>query len=137
VTIVLDTNVLVAGLLSPFGAPAEVLQLLLAEKLRVCYDARILTEYRDVLGRPTLGLDGESVAAALDFLEQTGDLVIPAPWGPALPDPDDAMFLEVAAAGKADHVVTGNLRRFPSRARRGLSVLTPTAFIDAPDVKAL
>ena len=135
--IVSDTNVLVAGLLSSFGPPAQVLQLLLAEKLRLCYDNRILTEYRDVLARPKFAFDGELVAVFLDFLEQAGELVVPTPWPAALPDADDAMFLEVAAAGKADYLVTGNLRHFPSLQRRGIRVATPAEFIGAADVKAL
>ena len=135
--IVLDKNVLVAGLLSPFGAPAQVLQLLLAGKVRLCYDIRILTEYRDVLASPKFGFDSELVAAVLEFLEEAGELVMPTPWGLPLPDPDDAMFLEVAAAGRSEYVVTGNVRHFPSRRRRGLSLVTPAEFIDCPDVKAL
>ncbi|MEN6565052.1 MAG: hypothetical protein ABFC57_01980 [Veillonellales bacterium] len=39
--IVLGTNVLVAGLISPFGPPAQILRLLTAGKLSICYDARI------------------------------------------------------------------------------------------------
>lgn len=135
--IVLDTNVLVAGLLSPFGYPAKVLQLLLTGELTLCYDARVLAEYRDVLARPKFAFDGERTDAVLDYLEHTGELTAATPWPLDLPDPDDAVFLEVAAAGRADYVVTGNLRHFPSRKRRGLTVVTPAEFIEAPDVKAL
>ncbi len=135
--IVLDTNVLVVALLSPFGAPAGVLQLLLTEKVRLCYDARILCEYREVLGRPRFGFDPEATADALDFLEQAGELIAPAPWNLDLPDPDDAVFLEVAAAGEAAYLVTGNLRPFPARSRRDVRVVTPAQFLGAPDVKAL
>ena len=90
-----------------------------------------------MLARPKFGFDGESAAIVLDFLEYTGELAVPTPWPLALPDQDDAMFLEVAAAGRADYLVTGNLRHFPSRKRRGVSVVTPAQFIDAPDVKGL
>ena len=129
--IVLDTNVLVAGLLSAYGPPAQVLQLLLVEKLRLCYDGRILAEYRDVLARPKFGFDPDLVAEVLEYLEQTGDLVAASPWRSSLPDPDDAMFLEVAVAAGADHVVTGNLKHFPARKRRGVSVVTAAQLIAA------
>ncbi|NLF29417.1 MAG: putative toxin-antitoxin system toxin component, PIN family [Planctomycetes bacterium] len=135
--IVLDTNVLVAGLLSPFGPPAAVLQLLLAEKVRICYDARILTEYRTVLARARFGFDPGAVAAVQEFLEQTGDLVVPAPWPDSLPDPADAMFLEVAVAGGAAYVVTGNVRHFPAESRRGVAVVSPAEFLETPDVRGL
>jgi len=135
--VVLDTNVLVAGLLSPFGSPAKVLQLLLTGKLSLCYDARILAEYREVLARPKFAFDRELTDTVLDYLEQTGELTTATPWPLELPDPDDAVFLEVAAAGQADYVVTGNVRHFPSGKRRGLAVVTPVQFIAAADVKAL
>lgn len=129
--IVLDTNVLVAGLLSPSGPPAQVLQLLLTERVRLCYDARILAEYRDVLARPRFGFDPEAVAEVLTFLEQTGELVAAVPLGAVLPDPDDAMFLEVAAAGQVDYLVTGNIKHFPARHRRGVHVVSPADWVRA------
>jgi len=52
--IVLDTNVLVAGLLDSFGKPAAIVALLTEGKLRLAFDARIITEYRQVLNYPKL-----------------------------------------------------------------------------------
>ena len=135
--IVLDTNVLVAGLLSPFGTPAQALQLILAGKVDLCVDARILTEYRDVLARPKFGFDADAVADLMEFIEQIAETVAPTPWGLELPDPADAMFLEVAHAGQADYLVTGNLKHFPARKRRQVKVVTPAQFIDEPTVKTL
>ncbi len=132
--IVLDTNVLVAGLLWPFGPPARILQLLLTEKVRLCYDARILAEYRAVLARRRFGFGAVAVATLLTFLEQAGDLVVPTPWSDDLPDAADAVFLEVAAAGAARYLVTGNLRHFPSERRGGVAVVNPAEFLNAPDV---
>jgi predicted nucleic acid-binding protein len=43
--IVIDTNVLVAGLLSPFGACGEIVRMVSAGKLTLSFDARILSEY--------------------------------------------------------------------------------------------
>lgn len=135
--IVLDTNVLVAGLLSPFGTPAQVMQLILAGKVGLCVDARIITEYRDVLARPKFYFDADTVADLMDFIEQISEPVAPTPWGLDLPDPADAMFLEVALAGPADYLVTGNLKHFPARKRRGVKAATPAQFLNTPDVKAI
>lgn len=57
--IVLDTKVLVSGLLSSQGAPAAVLRSLLAGDAAVCFDERILSEYRGVLARDKFGLDAD------------------------------------------------------------------------------
>ena len=123
--LVLDTNLLVAGLLSPYGPPAQILPLLLNRKASLCYDARIIIEYRAVLARPKFGFDREAADAVIDFLEYAGELFVPTPWPATPPDPDDAMFLEVACAARADCLVTGNLKHFPKRARRTIRVLSP------------
>lgn len=70
--IVLDTNVLVSGLLSPQGAPATVLRSVLAGSVSICVDERILSEYRIVLARSKFDFDVERVAVLLGFLEATG-----------------------------------------------------------------
>jgi hypothetical protein len=46
----------------------------------------------------------------------------------ALPDPDDAPFLECARTAGVP-LVTGNLRHFPKRVAKGVSVLTPAQFV--------
>jgi putative PIN family toxin of toxin-antitoxin system len=55
VKVVLDTNVIVSALINPYGAPASILGLVLEEKIELCYDTRILIEYRDVVMRPKFG----------------------------------------------------------------------------------
>lgn len=42
--VVLDTNVVVSGLLSPFGPPGEIVRMTADGFLELCYDARILSE---------------------------------------------------------------------------------------------
>ncbi len=55
--IVVDTNVLVSGLLNPYGSPGRILDLVLSGRIQVLYDDRILEEYQDVLARPQLAID--------------------------------------------------------------------------------
>lgn len=129
-SIVLDTNVLVAGLLTPFNAPGRVLDAVLAGQVRLLYDDRILAEYGDVLAREKFGFDPGDVADLLAFLKSDGQAVVAPPLGIALPDPDDAMFVEVAVAGRAEAIVTGNPRHFPPDARHGVPVLSPGEFLD-------
>ena len=54
--IVLDTNVLVSGLLNPNGTPGRILDLILGRYLTLLYDDRIIGEYSDVLARPQLDI---------------------------------------------------------------------------------
>jgi len=51
VKIVLDTNVLISGMLSPSGPPGKIIDLLRSGALQLVVDDRILSEYTDVLRR--------------------------------------------------------------------------------------
>ncbi len=129
--IVLDTNVLVSGLLSPFGPPGEIVRMVTAGALRLCVDARLLAEFEAVLLRPRFGFDPGAVAALIDYIDATGDKVASVPLQVRLPDPDDEAFLEVAVASGSDYLVTGNLVHFPAEASAGMPVVSPAAFVEA------
>ena len=48
---------------------------------------------------------------------------------PFLPDPNDEFLLELAVAGRADAIVTHNVRHFAGVARFGIRVMTPGTFL--------
>lgn len=127
--VVLDTNVLVSGLLSPFGPPGDIVRLIAAGAVRACYDARILDEYREVLSRPAFRIAGDRMQSLLHQIAADGLLVTAQPLAVPLPDPDDEVFLAVALAGNARCLVTGNLRHYPKPIRRGMPVVSPRDFL--------
>ena len=127
--VVLDTNVLVSALLNVHGAPAQVLDLVRQGFLTLCTDGRILGEYEEVLGRPDFPFDPEDVAMLMKFLRASSELTAARPLTHRPPDPDDEPFLEVAAHGRVDALVTGNTRHFPDRCRAGVPVMTPDELI--------
>lgn len=128
--VVLDTNVLVSGLLSPFGLPGEIVRLVASGAVTLCFDARILAEYEEVLARPRFGFDPDSVAAFIDYRDFAGETVAAEPLPVRLPDEDDEPFLEVALACGADCLVTGNLAHFPDNTRAGVALLSPAEFVE-------
>jgi putative PIN family toxin of toxin-antitoxin system len=128
--IVVDTNVLVSGLLSPHGPPGRIVDGLVAEELRALFDDRVLDEYRDVLERPKFNFGAREIDDLLDQLVAAGEHVAAPPLSVELPDVDDLPFMEVAVAGGADALVTGNARHFPRLARSGVKVLSPSEFVE-------
>jgi predicted nucleic acid-binding protein len=83
-----------------------------------------------VLARPEFGFPAAEVEAFLAFVERA-DWVVADPLNLALPDETDRPFLEVAVAGGADALITGNPRHFRLRGTRlDLAVLTPRALLD-------
>lgn len=127
--IVLDTNVLVAGLLNPSGNPGRTLDLFLAGELTLLVDDRILAEYRAVLRRPKFGFDAGDVSDLLDHIEAESARVAAPPLGLELPDERDLPFLEVVVAGHAEALVTGNIRDFKSHETVPIAVESPADFI--------
>ena len=127
--IVLDTNVLVAGLLSPFGPCAEIVRMVSSGDLTLYFDSRILSEYSEVLHRSKFRFKTDKVIALLEHVEHRGDLVASSPLSNLLPDPGDQPFLEVAVAGRAVGLVTGNQTHFPPKQWEGIKVLSPSDFL--------
>lgn len=128
--VVVDTNVLVAGLLSPFGPPGEIVRMIASGSLSVCFDARIIAEYAQVLSRPKFPFSQEHIDALLDQVKASGVIVSAEPLSAHLPDQGDEPFLEVAVSGHAQYLITGNLKHFPASHRQGMRVLSPGDFLD-------
>lgn len=127
--IVLDTNILVSGLLTPYGSSGEIVRIVLSGRLILEYDSRILIEYQEVLNRPKFQFDKDQIDLLIDYIKQNGLAVSAEPLAKPLPDPDDAPFLEVAIEGKSEILVTGNKIHYPMKYRKGIKVLSPAEFI--------
>ena len=130
-SVVVDTNVLVSGLLRTGSPPAVVLDLILSRRVRLAFDERIFAEYAEVLTRPEFEFPPEHAHTVLDFLWREGERIRPEALALRLPDPDDAMFLEVAVSALATALVSGNLRHYPLAQRRGVRVMTPREYMAA------
>ncbi|NTV13231.1 MAG: putative toxin-antitoxin system toxin component, PIN family [Desulfobulbaceae bacterium] len=126
----LDTNVLVAGLLSPFGPCGEIVGMFSFGELALSFDARIFIEYEEVLAQPKFKFGKDWIAALLDHIEHCGLTVASSPLAKALPNRDDEPFLEVAIAAKAMCLVTGNRMHFPAERCQEVTVLSPSEFME-------
>ncbi|HNT38755.1 MAG TPA: putative toxin-antitoxin system toxin component, PIN family [Rubrivivax sp.] len=126
---VLDTNILVSGLLRADGPPATVVRQLATQEIQPVVCAAITAEYRAVLSRRKLRLRAADVAELLALIEAQALWVELAPHErpPALPDLADWPFIACALAA-ACPVITGNLRHFP--ASLGVRTLTARAWVD-------
>ncbi len=127
---VIDTNVLVSGLISPNGNEAMIVLAINQGHVRACVSAAILEEYAEVLERPKFSFPPDEVAAVLAMFRSTGELSHPTGPAPALPDRDDSKFLHCAEAAKAEYIVTGNKRHFPQNACGAVSVVSAGELLD-------
>jgi putative PIN family toxin of toxin-antitoxin system len=130
--VVIDTNVLVAGLKSRRGASFALLQRLGGPHFIPLLSPSLCVEYEDVLTRPGM-IYGFSAVDAGDFVDYmvsvSEECRVYFLWRPWLPDPKDDLVLEVALAGGASHIVTHNIRDFAGADRLSIAVVTPNQFL--------
>jgi uncharacterized protein len=110
---VIDTNVVVSGLLSPAGNEALILLAIHQGLVRPCFSEEILEEYAGVLARPKFAFPADEIAALLAMFSRQGELIVPRASTAVSVDPDDTKFLQCAETAHADHLVTGSKRHFP------------------------
>ncbi len=127
--VVLDTNVLVSAVLTPGGLAHQVVQMVLRGDLQLCVDGRIVDEYREVLTRGKFGFPPRLTGMFLGSLLEEAQQVLPTPVSGRFPDDSDRAFVEVALAGQAEALITGNVRHFRLPQTRGIAVKTPSEFL--------
>ena len=130
--IVLDTNVLVAGLRSSLGASYRVLSLVGSGRFAHVVSVALVFEYEAAVMRPESGirLPRSVINDVLDYICAAGQRQqIYFLWRPTLPDPSDDLVLEVAAHGHCDRIVTFNTRDFAGSKQFGIQVETPATFL--------
>jgi putative PIN family toxin of toxin-antitoxin system len=130
--VVLDTNVLVAGLRSRRGASARLLAMVGTGRFNINLSVPLVLEYEGVLLRPHIGvpLDREAIADVLDYhcavARQHSIFFL---WRPFLRDPKDDMVLELAVKAECDFIVTFNEKDFTGIEQFGLEALAPADFL--------
>ena len=131
IRVVLDTNVIVSGLLAADSLPAVILDLALQGKVRVALSPPVLVELDRVLRRPRFGFEPRKIGSFLALFKSRSKLVSPKKTlSLCRNDPSDNRFLECAETTKAEFLVTGNKSHFPPRHMNTL-VVTPREFWDA------
>jgi putative PIN family toxin of toxin-antitoxin system len=139
--VVLDTNVVVAGVRSSRGASFQWLLAALERRYTLLLSAPICLEYEAVLTR------SEHLSAAVATVADVRRLVdalvaVAEPveirflWRPDLRDPDDAKVLEVAVNGRADWLVSFNVPDLAVAARFGINVARPAAALRLTRLKS-
>jgi putative PIN family toxin of toxin-antitoxin system len=131
IRVVLDTNVIVSGLLAADSLPATILDLALQGKIHAALSPSILAELDRVLRRPRFAFEPRKIGSFLALFKSRSKLVSPKKTlNLCKRDSSDNRFLECAEAAKAEFLVTGNKPHFPSRHMKTL-VVTPREFWDA------
>lgn len=125
---VLDSNVIVSGL-GWSGAPARIIEAVLAGELVLVTSSPLLAELRRVLAYPKLARaipDGSRLA---DLLEMSSVVVEPSRVFAVVEDESDNRVLEAAVAAGADYIVSGDGHLLTLGLFQGIPILTPAEFV--------
>lgn len=134
---IVDTNVVVAGVLSadPESPPAQILEAMLAARMRFVLSAELLGEYRSVFARPRIaarhGLDLVEIDQLLRRLAEHGVVREPPSTPHRSPDTGDQHLWSLLVSEPAAMLVTGDrmlLQNCPWPDR----ILTARDWVDQP-----
>ena len=131
---VFDTDVIIAAMRSPSGASAA-LGAVLEQRLTMLASVPLFFEYEAKCTDPVhWTAAGISRTQADIFINGIAALVLPVKthylWRPMLRDPNDEMVLEVAVNGRADAIVTFNLRDYGAVPKTfNIEVINPSTAI--------
>jgi len=135
--IVLDTNVLYAGLRSKRGASYKLLEHLNSGKFEINLSVPLVLEYEEVLLRKqsTINFTDKELGQILDYLCRIANLhEVHFLWRPILNDPKDDMILDLAVRANCRHIVTYNTRDFFGVNQFGIQVATAQEFLKEIEV---
>lgn len=110
--LVVDTNIIVSGLITSGTPPAKILDAIHNKRITLLISDEVISEYLRVLEYPHIRkykkITDETIShlTAL-FINETERVEILTPIT-ASPDPDDDKFLSLAVEGQADFIITGD-----------------------------
>lgn len=132
IKVVIDTNVLVAGLIGGKGPNREILRYCFKRTLQPYIGNALYIEYQDLLSRDNIQVLCNKTSGTLaEFLDDFASICKPAEawflWRPNLKDEADNHIVELAIAANVEYIVTNNISDFAQAELQqiGHSVITP------------
>ena len=132
---VLDTNVIVSGIIKEAGRPGQILRLLLEEsKFTSLTSPSILTEVRTVLRRDKIRKYHTWIDDKIDdfltfFSSQSVVIAEKLSVQAITKDPEDDKFLACAEEGDADYIVSGDEHLLALKEYEGIQIVSPMVFL--------
>ena len=135
--VVVDTNVLVAGLIGGKGPNREILRRCLSGELKPYVGNALYLEYQDLLNRDKIQkLCKQTSVSLMEFLDGFASVCKPIDarylWRPNLKDEADNHLVELAIAAQAQYIITNNVSDFAQAQLQhlGYEVITPEYLLE-------
>jgi putative PIN family toxin of toxin-antitoxin system len=126
--IVVDTNIMVGAIMKPTGASNKILDMWIQGRLTLLVTERILDEYRTILSQKWLKPD--RVRELSRHMSEFAEVVDPKERVYEIKDdPSDNRFLECAAEGEADYIISSDQHLLALKRFRRTEIVRPTQFL--------
>lgn len=132
---VIDTNVLISGFISRESYPAKLVDGWVEKRFEPVVSEEIIREYREVFARDRFSALGsvEERLKLLDTLLSFEHVVLVSPQERICmvkDDPGDDIFLECAAAGECEFIISGDQHLLKLKQYKNIKVITAKEFIE-------
>lgn len=133
--VVIDTNVLISGIIQRSGFPFKVVKLWEDEVIVLITSIATIEEAERVLNYPKIrkryALTNDDISRTVSNLLKYSVLVEDPPIPNVVEqDPDDNKILATALAGKADYIISGDMHLLTLKNYRGIEIVTPKRFME-------
>lgn len=128
VKVVLDTNVLISGIVFG-GKPRKILEMVQNKELSGVISPVLVAELEEILSKK-IKYPKERVLQVEKKMKKIFRVVQPVKSIKVARDDDDNRVLEAAVEGKCEYVVTGDKDLLDLKSYRRVRILTPAEFLD-------
>lgn len=133
--VVLDANIFVSALINPHGKPAQILNYVFENKIRLFTSSSIIEELERVLSYSRLmkrhGLEKEELKEFISALLSIMSLVEERKTIEVImDDPSDNKYLSCALNAKVDFIVSGNVHLLNLKEYEGIRITTPAQLLE-------
>ena len=130
--IVIDTNVILAGLLSNKGASYKLLTILNDQRFQINVSATLVFEYEEILKREQQQIDLnnediDNIINGICHLDNHHEIFYI--WRPLAKDKDDDFLIDLAFKCQANFIISYNQRDLKPIEKFGIFILTPKQFL--------
>ena len=132
--VVLDTNIIISGLISPSGSPHQLLSAFRNREFSLVVSPATIAEVEQVLQRPYFrdrrSITAKEIARIKRLLLKRGLVVRPQTCGVLVrDDPGDDLILACALEGRAEFLVTGDHHLLKLQRVQDTRMVTPPEFL--------
>jgi len=131
--IVIDTNVLISSLISPFGESSDILALIFRKEVVSFTSLEILAEVLLILTRSGVAdvVPGADTSTLLELFRSHSYIVKPSLRIQAVrEDPSDDKFIECAVAANAEYLISNDKHVLALKRYKNIVILTSRAFLE-------